>query len=172
MNHDYRKTLITGVIATLIAAPGWALTNQGETHGAQDQGQPGQTMHEQPTQSGSTIPSPAVYGKTPKELTRMDVLGTTGQELGTVKGVVAKRDGGEICAVIAVGGILGVGAKEIVVPLDELHPKGDALHILSTKEELMNREAYVSDQYRQVRPEDRPISEFSAFETMPLRNSD
>jgi sporulation protein YlmC with PRC-barrel domain len=171
MNQVYRKSLITGVIATLVVAPGWAVANQQETRGVPDPAS-GQTMDAQPTQAGSAIPSHGLYDKTPKELTRMDVLGTTGNELGTLEAVVAKRDGGEICAVIAVGGILGVGAKEIVVPLDELHLKGDELHILSTKEELINREVYASSEYRPVRPEDRPISEFSAFETMPLGGSD
>jgi sporulation protein YlmC with PRC-barrel domain len=129
-------------------------------------------MYEQQTQPGTAISSQGVYGKTPKELNRTDVLGTTGEEVGTLKDVVAKRDGGEICAVISVGGILGVGAKEIAIPLDELRLEGDDLHILATKDDLMAREVYVVDQYVEVQPKDRPISEFSAFEETPAASPD
>ena len=162
MKRIYRKSLMTGVIATLIAAPGWAIADSPKTPGADSHMPAGQTMHEQQTQ-----PTQGVYGKTPKELQGMDVLGTNGDEIGTLKDIVAKRDARQICAVISVGGILGVGAKEIVVPLDELRLKGDQLHILATKDDLERREVYAATQYRQVQPEDKPISEFSAFEAMP-----
>jgi len=169
MDHIYRKSLLTGVIASLVAAPGWAVASSQQTVGAQDR-QPGQTMHE--PASGMAIPSHGVYGKTPKELTRMDVRGTNGGALGTLKDVVAKREGGDLCAVISVGGILGVGAREVVVPLDELYLRGDELHILASKDELMKREVYAAPLYREVQPEDRPISEFSAFETRPEGSAD
>jgi len=164
MNHIYCKSLLTGVIASLVAAPGWAVADSQQTVAAQDQ-QPGQTMRQQAP--GTAIPSHGVYGKTPKELTRMDLRGTNGDALGTLKDVVAKREGGELCAVISVGGILGVGAREVVVPLDELYLRGDELHILASKDELMKREIYAATLYRDVQPADRPISEFSVFETRP-----
>ncbi|HEX9594455.1 MAG TPA: PRC-barrel domain-containing protein [bacterium] len=172
MNHDYHKSLVAVMITALAAAPGWAIAAQEHTRGGESQLQTGEGMYEQQTQPGTAVPSAGVYGKTPKELHRMDVLGTTGDEVGTLKDVVAKREGGEICAVISVGGILGVGAKEIAVPLDELRLEGDDLHILATKDDLMSREIYVADQYSEVQPEDRPISEFSAFEEIPGGTSD
>lgn len=174
MNHDYRKSLIVIAITSLAAAPGWAIAAQGHISGGESQlqggasqEQPSGGMYDQQTQPGTAVPPAGVYDKTPEELHRMDVLGTTGGEVGTLKDVVAKRDGGEICAVISVGGILGVGAKEIIVPLDELRLGGGDLHILATKEDLMSRELYVAGRYSEVQPEDRPISEFSAFEGIP-----
>jgi len=166
MKHSYRKALVTGVIATLVFAPGWAIANTGQTRGAQDPAQSGNTMQEQQTQP-MTISSQGVYGKTPQDLHGMEVRGTNGEALGTLKEIVAKREDRQVYAVLSVGGILGVGAKEIVVPLEQLQLRGDQLHILSTKDHLMKGETYAATQYRRVEPEDRPISEFSAFEAMP-----
>lgn len=167
MNRIYRKSLVAGVIATLLAAPGWAFAEQQQTRTAPYPAPPGQTMHEEQGQPGMAHPSQGVYGKTPKELQGMEIRGTNGNEVATLKDLVVKHDARQIYAVISVGGILGVGAKEVVVPLDELRLQGDQLHILGTKDDLMRRQVYAATQYRELQPENRPIGEFAAFEAQP-----
>ena len=46
MNHTYRKALISGAIATLIATPGWAVATPQQSSATQDENA-GQTMHMQ-----------------------------------------------------------------------------------------------------------------------------
>lgn len=65
-----------------------------------------------------------------------DVIGATvvdedGQEVGSLDDLVVSTSTGDIEAVLSVGGILGIGAKLIAVPLDEidLSTSGDELRV-------------------------------------------
>ncbi|WP_260293125.1 PRC-barrel domain-containing protein [Sedimenticola hydrogenitrophicus] len=180
MNKGYRKTLLAGAIAALIAGP-----VLGAEHAAQAPEAPGvtpdQPMQESPQSSPST-PQPmdkqtgtaeqpgaaepsSMLALTPDDLRRQEVIGSDGEAIGRISDVVSNRGGGEIYAVISTGGFLGlIGGSEHVVPLSELRLEEQKLHLSTTQEELTSREEYTEDQYLVVQPDDRPISEFSAFE--------
>lgn len=170
MNHTYRKALISGAIATLIATPGWAVATPQQSSATQDENA-GQTMHMQKMPDASTVPLHAIYGKTPQELRRMAVVGPAGHAVGTLKDIVAERDGGKVCVVLSVGGIMGMGARDVVVPVDQLQLHGDKLQLMVSDGNLDSRPAYRRHLFREVQPEDRPISEFSAFEAAPSATS-
>ncbi|MBI5462595.1 MAG: PRC-barrel domain-containing protein [Gammaproteobacteria bacterium] len=195
MSSNYRKPLpasllassLAVAVAALIAAPGRAVAEQAQpsqSGGGQYQqpmddpsgnatggAAPAQQMP--PSAAPSTSPSTQaapdtgkpLYSKTPEELGNLDIVGANGQDLGKVSRVVRGRTDEAIYAVISWGGILGYGGHEVAVLLDELQLNGDKLQIGATEEDLKAKPEYQPDQYVELQPPDRPISEFSAFES-------
>ncbi len=161
MTTIFRKSLIAGAIAALISSPGWAAGTSAEA-GAQGGASPAAE-----TQAGTPAATNSLYSMTPQQLRRMDVVGAAGEEIGDVKQVVRGRDEEKIHVVINAGGFLGVGGKEIAVPLEDLTLVEDKLRLNATKEELQARPEYVEEQYVELQPSDQPISDFAAFEPTP-----
>lgn len=155
MQPNLHKTLLAGAIATLIAAPLWAADEAPREPGAM-------------TSMDATASSKPIHSKTPDELWRSEVFDIAGEKVGTVRTVVTSQDRSEAYAVITYGGILGYGADEILVSLEELQLVDDKLQVQDTREALHAREKYSAGAYVELRP-DRPISEFSAFEPMMER---
>lgn len=90
--------------------------------------------------------------------------------LGAVMTALMREDG-LIYAVVSSGGVLGIGAHKVPVPLQDLQRQGDALHIGIAKEALRNGPKYQDDQYVELKPSNQPISEFAAFELIQPRES-
>ncbi len=179
MNTRYRKSLIAGMIATLAAAPGWFAAQQAQA------AQSG-AASEPPTEYGQSVPgsvapatesegsSPAdaaLSAMTPDQVKGMDVVGTSGDKIGKIDGLVRNRNDGHLYAVIASGGILGIGAKKIPVALDALQLEGKTLHLPMTVYDLTSKAEYKEDQYVALKPEDKPIGEFAAFEANPAKGT-
>jgi sporulation protein YlmC with PRC-barrel domain len=186
MNIKYRKSLLAGVIATLMASPGLLAAEQMQAP-QPDSERHGQQMGDSPAPSGKPIQSepssvePAMNpaagttqgddtllsALTPQHLKKMDVVGASGEKIGKVEDVVRSREDGLIYAVVSSGGILGIGAKEIPVSLQELQVYGDKLRIGTTEDDLRSWAEYQKDQYVDLKPANQPISEFAAFEVTP-----
>ena len=171
MNSMLRKTLMAASIAAVLAAPAWAVEDMPGYQGSQPQEEPGQPMEAMPPMDsepghaspGSVSNENPLYSRTPAELKRDEVVDVTGTKVGTVKSVVAGQDRASAHAVVSSGGFLGIGASDIVVPLDEMRIMDDKLQVNDTKESLQARGQYQPESYIELSP-DRPISEFSAFE--------
>lgn len=110
-----------------------------------------------------------IYSRSADDLDGTDVVDNAGDKIGTIKRVVLTTDRRSAHAVIATGGVMGLGARDIVVSLDELNAVDDALQLNQTKEQIKARKEYQSEQYVELKG-DKPIrSEFSAFE--PAENA-
>jgi len=171
MNAKIRKSLMAGLIATVFTSPVWAADAGSQSSPT---GQP-QSMERSATgaagssasQSGAQDASNPLYSMTPQQLRRMDVVDATGEEIGSVQSVVRSRDEENIQLIVGAGGFLGVGGKEVAIPLNEVSLVGDKLHLSSSKAELEARPEYQKDQYVELQPADQPISDFAAFEPTP-----
>lgn len=165
MNRMFRKSLLAGAIAALAAAPVWAGGDAGKY-----ESQSGSTYHKmERSEMGA---SSRVHSMTPSQLRGTDVVGPSGEEIGTVKAVVRSRQEGNIQAVISSGGVAGLGAKEVAVPLDSLRYRDGKLQTAVSESQLKARPEFRSEQYVELQPTDQPISEFSAFEADPRGASD
>ncbi|KAI5913061.1 PRC-barrel domain-containing protein [Azoarcus sp. PA01] len=166
MNPIYRKSLIASAIAVFVASPVWAEGDKtyksSESGTSQPMNQSGTTGAAAGT--GSTAAATQLQNMTPRELEGKEVVSQTGKEIGSVKEVVRSRDERNIQVVISAGGVMGMGDKEVAVPLDQLSYRDGKLHVSATEDELKARPEYESEQYVELEPTDRPISEFSAFE--------
>jgi hypothetical protein len=189
MNSNIRTTFIAGAIAALLAGPTWAASDTPK-YGAQtpakaeigqperDQPTAAQPMSETPrmgaatyggTTAGSQVGDNPLYTRSADDLDGVEVVDSTGDKVGKVKQIVLAADRKSAYAVIAAGGFLGMGARDIMVSLDELKPMDDKLQLNVTKAELASlKDAEPdADKYAEVKG-DTPISgsivEFSAFE--------
>lgn len=173
MSPNLRKTLIAGAVTALFAMPAWSA---GETPAPADEvprvdgGQPMDAAPQRGSEPDAAAPAPMasrnpLYERTPEELRRIEVIDPAGETVGRIKTVVLGPERESAHAVISSGGFLGLGARELIVSLDELEMIDDKLHIGVSKEALEARGDYAPEQYVELEP-DRPISEFSAFEPM------
>ena len=76
------------------------------------------------------------FNKTVEELEDTDLVDQAGAEIGEVEQVLVGEDGQPAAITAEVGGFLGVGQKTVVIGLDRLQLKDDALMTALTKEEL------------------------------------
>ncbi|SEG50240.1 PRC-barrel domain-containing protein [Marinobacterium lutimaris] len=106
-----------------------------------------------------------LYDLSPGALIGGQVVGASGKTLGELNSVVSDRISGRIYVVISSGGFLGFGESRHTVPLDDLRLREGDLHLAMTESELQMSKQYTDDRYTRVSPDDRPISQFSAFET-------
>lgn len=73
-----------------------------------------------------------------KDLADMDIYGTDGKKIGEVEKVLADKSNAIKAVTVDVGGFLGMGAREVIIPIDQLQ-KGqekDRLQTSMTKAEL------------------------------------
>ncbi|MFN2349854.1 MAG: PRC-barrel domain-containing protein [Thioalkalivibrio sp.] len=175
MNTNYRKTLIAAAVAALISAPAWSATDAPGSSTDAAQSRDSQSQSQGAYKIGGEISSPdgaarakasdnPLYSRTPDDLNGLEVIGSDGDSIGKIKSVVMDRNRDDVHAVITSGGIMGLGARETVVSLDELKLVGDdKVEANLTEESLKSRPEYKAEQYGELQS-NQPISEFSAFE--------
>lgn len=72
----------------------------------------------------AAIPS---LGANVSQLGGMELRGSTGERLGQVDEVLQTRGGRIVAVSVQIGGLLGVGGREVVLMLDQLRREGDRL---------------------------------------------
>jgi hypothetical protein len=118
---------------------------------AQDAQQPQpKTEHEQPA-AGAASDQPSDTEQqgwvSVGEALGAPVVNETGDEVGEIEDVVMKDNA--YFAVVSVGGFLGLGDKNVAIPLDELKLGEDEAYLMSarTEEQLEQMPAYEATQY-------------------------
>lgn len=188
MDINIRKAILAGAIAAVISAPTFAAEGV-QYEGSSDAS--GKTESDMPMRGQSTtgdsmdrqhnmerksmgttaknqINDNAIYSRSAESLEGVEIVDVAGEDIGTIKSVVLAKDRRSAHAVVSVGGMLGVGARDILVSLDELNPVDDKLQMNITEKQLDSRQEYQSEQYVELegdKPIGGSISEFSAFET-------
>lgn len=69
------------------------------------------------------------------ELIGKDVINQDGDQVGELTNLVISPEDGSVYAVLSVGGFLGIGDKEIAMPLDRLQLQGENVTLMSQKDE-------------------------------------
>jgi len=180
MDIRYLKTSFAVIAAALMLAPGGLAARQLQSPQSANENY-GQPAGDSPAQSGEpdrSYPGGVTAGPgdaslasvstlTPQQVEDMEVVDSAGEKIGKVDELVRSRQDGLIYAVVSSGGVLGIGADKIPVPLQDLQRQADSLHIGIAKEALRNWPRYHEDQYVELKPSNQPISEFAAFEMIP-----
>ena len=96
----------------------------------------------------------ALVGVQADEVIGMDVVNAKGDEVGEVKDLVLD-DRQAAHAVVSVGGFLGIGAKDIAVPFDQLRVGPESVILMSetSESELKQMPEYKKDEYSPVQRE-------------------
>ncbi|MDO8826186.1 PRC-barrel domain-containing protein [Methylophaga sp.] len=107
-------------------------------------------MNEKPygsTSAGTPANKGGLYDMSANELNGMDVITSDGKDVGGIEKIVMSPDSQNIHAVITVGGLLGVGGKTILIPLENFTRAKDELHVKATQAELKAMNDYGSEDY-------------------------
>lgn len=101
-----------------------------------------------------------------------DVVNQVGQDVGEVEDIVADSSTNEIFAVISVGGFLGMGEKDVVVPLSALNVGGADVILMSqgTADSLKSSPAYDPSRYRSISMNSERGAPGGDFVTTPDRS--
>lgn len=83
-----------------------------------------------------------------EEVIGKTLYGADGQEIGTVGNVVMAQGDQKPAALVGIGGFLGIGERQVAVPLDRLSMEGDRLVTGVTRDEFGSMEPYESDRYQ------------------------
>jgi len=155
MNRSFKSLAAGAAIATLAAAPAW-LT-------AQEAQQPPETQ--QPPAAGAQPeaqqPAQGLYSKRIQEITGKEVANVNGDTLGEIEQVVRGTDDDRLYVVISVGGFLGIGDKQVALPVDDLQLSEDRLVLTTNLDEdalKQQADAYEAAQYQPV-TEDMTLAE-------------
>ena len=135
-----RMLLWTGLLtATLTAGP--ALAESGAPAAGNGGGAPA-AVEQQPASPGSTKPK-SIGPLNETDLINQPVVNYEDRDVANVKTVATTRDQGRV-AVLAVGGVLGFGRKEVAVPISSLQvdQRGRIL-INASEDDLKARPAFV-----------------------------
>ncbi len=87
------------------------------------------------------------------ELIGKDVVNRNGNQVGDLENIVVDRQTNQPYAVVEVGGVLGIGAKNVVIPFDQLQVGEDKITLMSQKSEddLKTMPAYDKNRYSPLR---------------------
>jgi uncharacterized protein YrrD len=78
------------------------------------------------------------------------VVTPQGEVLGKIDDLIVDREGKVEGAVLSVGGFLGIGDKDVAVPLNDLQLGEDEAYLMSatTEDQLKQMPEYDADQYQ------------------------
>jgi putative membrane protein len=87
----------------------------------------------------------------PEDVIGSKVVTANGDDVGEIEDLVVVQNR-ERYAIVSVGGFLGIGDKDVAVPLDQLDPGEDDTYYLaaSTEEQLEQMPAYEEGQYQSL----------------------
>lgn len=80
----------------------------------------------------------SVEGIRAEELIGRNVVNRKGEDLGEVEGLVIQPQKEEVHAVVSIGGFLGIGDRDVAIPIEQLQIGTDNVTLMSqqTKEQL------------------------------------
>lgn len=107
-------------------------------------------MNEQPhgpTGAGTPANRGGLYDMSANELNGMEIITSDGEDVGGVEKIVMSPNNQNIHAVVTVGGLLGVGGKTILIPLEKFTRTNDELHVKATQSQLKEMNDYGSEDY-------------------------
>jgi len=103
------------------------------------------------TTLGGSSSASAIAGIEAERIIGMDVINTQGKEVGEIKDLVLDQQ--QVAhAVVSVGGFLGIGAKDVAVPFEQLRVGQDNVTLMSesSESELKQMPEYKKDSFTRI----------------------
>ena len=142
---EHKKLIACAVVSILFSAPVWV--NAGEQMSGESK-QTGTSMQSQTQNSGQN----QLLSMQAKQIKGKSVVDAKGKEVGEVNNIVRNQMNNSVDAVVATGGLLGIGVKHIVIPIDQLSLQGDKIVLgsIGTEEQLKQLPKYEKSQYTDI----------------------
>jgi hypothetical protein len=86
------------------------------------------------------------FNMTVDKIHRMDVVTSNGEQIGDINHVLVDRSGRVTAMTITSGGVLGLGAREHIVPLGDLKLQGDRFMTSLRKDQIERLPVYGNPQ--------------------------
>jgi hypothetical protein len=100
--------------------------------------------------SGQAAPPGPAVRKRAERMIGQTIVNPSGKSMGEVRAVVRSRRDQGLRAVVATGGLLGLGERNVVVPLDQLQLQADGRVMLMTEQRMA---AYRPEDFDPVEPQ-------------------
>jgi sporulation protein YlmC with PRC-barrel domain len=84
-----------------------------------------------------------------EEIIGQTLYGSNGEEIGEIDNVVMSQGGSTPEVLVGVGGFLGIGERDVAIPLNEIQMQGDRLTTAMTKDEIGGMEPYDESGYQE-----------------------
>lgn len=90
-----------------------------------------------------------IAGMTPDQIIGMNVVNSQNSEVAEIYELVKEANGDRMFAILSVGGFLGLGEKEVAIPLDQFEVRDDGTFVLPqrTEDELESMPNYEPNNY-------------------------
>ncbi len=167
MKRRHSSSAVALVLGAAMGLPTAAIAAQHEGGAMQDKGGAESTEAPMSGQSTSAGQGAVAQGSgTPADPAQMDkgvtrsvanlrgkaVVNNAGDEIGEVDRIVRSNADDDIHAVVSVGGFLGIGDKEVTIPLEDIRIKDGQLlaPVATTEDELAARRAYDAAAFSEV----------------------
>ena len=76
------------------------------------------------------------FNLTVGRLDDMNVVGPTGENIGEIDEVLMDATGKPVAVTVEVGGFLGIGSREVIIPFEQLQPQGDRFMVNMTRQQI------------------------------------
>jgi len=86
------------------------------------------------------------FNLTVDKIHRMDVVASNGEQIGDINHVLTDRNGRVTAMTVTTGGVLGLGAREHIVPLGDLKLQGDRFMTSLRKDQIERLPVYGNPQ--------------------------
>lgn len=107
---------------------------------------------------GQVPPAAPMTSKRAEDIADAKLVDEAGKEIGEVEGIVRGKATGTLHALISVGGVLGMGDKEVTIPLSAVQLVGNQLTspLAITEDQLKAQPTYDQTFYEEV-PDDQQV---------------
>lgn len=143
---ECKKVAVYAALSVMLSTPVWA-AEQGAS-----QSQSGAMQTQSAAQQASAEEQNPLMKMQVKQIKGKSVVNAKGEEMGDVDKIVQNRTNNSIDAVVSVGGFLGIGAKKIAIPIDQLKLQDNKLAWSEsvTKDQLKKQPEYQASQYNDI----------------------
>ncbi len=126
--------ITTAIVAAALVVPGLVFAEEAPTATTTP------ATEAAPTGTSSTS---WYTGKRGDQIVGKDLYMADGTEIGEIDNVVISEDGKQAAAVVGVGGFLGLGERDVAIPLDQISMNADdELTTTMTKESIGGMDPY------------------------------
>ena len=131
-----------GTLSQPAAAPSAGMTTAPVATASLDGGLTAQNLTAVP--HGGLLVQP--YDLTVEKIHRMNVMTPNGEQIGDIEHVLTDPSGRVVAMTVSTGGVLGLGAREYIVPLNELTLQGNRFVTRMSRAQLENQPVFGASQ--------------------------